>query len=37
MEINKKKYYSIDFLYIKLNVVNINGIENFKIFYCYNC
>ena len=33
---NKKKYHSIDSLYIKSNAANINGTENLKIFYRYN-
>lgn len=31
----KKKYHSIDSLYIKSNAANINGTENLKIFYRY--
>ena len=33
---NKKKYHSIDSIYIKSNAANINGTENLKIFYRYN-
>lgn len=33
--VNKKKYNSIDSIYIKSNAANINGTENLKIFYRY--
>lgn len=34
-EANKKKYNSIDSIYIKSNAANINGTENLKLFYRY--
>lgn len=34
-ETNKKRYNSIDSIYIKSNAANINGTENLKLFYRY--